>query len=55
MLNEKIVPNLVCPITHEALYYDKETSQLITASKMRCYPVIGGIPYLLPDSAPLVK
>ncbi|TVQ84197.1 MAG: Trm112 family protein [Micavibrio sp.] len=54
---EKIKPDgallemLVCPVTKMPLEYDAEKQELISRAAGLAYPVIDGIPVMLPDEA----
>jgi len=49
--NQKILDILICPITREKLFYDKQNNLLINQSKTYSYPIIDNIPVLLADEA----
>lgn len=43
--------HFVCPLSKEALKFDKDTSELISTSLGLGYPVIDGVPVLIPRKA----
>lgn len=47
----EFLPKLRCPHTHEALRVVDDGAALENASGTHRYPVVQGIPHLLPDSA----
>ncbi|QNS15151.1 Trm112 family protein [Mannheimia bovis] len=49
-MNEKVLNNLVCPVSNEKLEWDKENNQLINRKLNIAYPIKNGIPELLPES-----
>lgn len=49
--NQAILDILICPITREKLFYDKQNNLLINQSKTYSYPIIDNIPVLLVDEA----
>ncbi|XP_008309460.1 protein preY, mitochondrial isoform X1 [Cynoglossus semilaevis] len=46
---------LVCPLSKKALRYNSETSELINDELGIAYPVIDGIPNMIPQDARLVQ
>lgn len=50
-LSSELVKILTCPVTGEKLIYDKKKKILISESAGLMYPIIDGIPMLLPDKA----
>lgn len=50
-LDPKLLDRLVCPLTRQALVYDKERHELISRAAKLAYPVRDGIPILLIDEA----
>jgi uncharacterized protein len=42
---------LVCPVTKQALSYDREAQELISKAAGLAYPIRNGIPIMLPDEA----
>ncbi len=57
--NKEISPELlkilVCPLTKEALIYDKESQELISKKASLAYPIRSGIPIMLIDEARKIK
>lgn len=47
----EFLPKLRCPHTHEALRLVDDGTAVVNASGTHRYPVVQGIPHLLPDSA----
>lgn len=50
-LDARMLEMLVCPLTKETLYYDKEAKVLISRGAKLAYPIHDGIPVLLLDEA----
>ena len=59
-LNEQSVPSgidpklleiLVCPLTKQALRYDRERQELVSAAAGLAFPIRDGIPIMLVDEA----
>ncbi|GBQ89783.1 Trm112 family protein [Asaia krungthepensis] len=50
-LDPRLLSMLVCPVTKEALVYDRETQELISKGARLAYPVRDGIPVMLPEEA----
>jgi hypothetical protein len=42
---------LVCPVTKQPLYWDKEAQELVSKAAGLAYPVRKGIPIMLPEEA----
>ena len=42
---------LVCPVTKQPLYYDREAGELISKAAGLAYPIRKGIPIMLPEEA----
>jgi uncharacterized protein len=42
---------LVCPVTKQPLYWDREAQELVSKSAGLAYPVRKGIPIMLPEEA----
>ncbi len=42
---------LVCPVTKQALSYDREAQELVSKAAGLAYPVRKGIPIMLPEEA----
>lgn len=50
-MDEKLLPILVCPVTHKPLRFDQARSELISDSAGLAYRMIDGIPDLVPGRA----
>ena len=50
-LDARLLAILVCPVTREALEYDREAGELISRKAGLAYPIRGGIPIMLPEEA----
>ncbi len=48
MFNSEMLELLVCPVSHSALRYDAERECLIGGDGQYSYPVVNGIPVLMP-------
>jgi uncharacterized protein YbaR (Trm112 family) len=42
---------LVCPVTKQPLYWDREAQELVSKAAGLAYPVRKGIPIMLPEEA----
>ncbi|XP_052817197.1 UPF0434 protein AM070-like [Mya arenaria] len=52
--DESLLEYIVCPLTKEPLRYDKEKNELISDGTGVAYPIVNGIPNLVPqDGRPL--
>lgn len=51
MFNREMLELLVCPISHSALRYDAERNCLIGGEGQYIYPIVNGIPVLMPSTA----
>ncbi|KAI0223497.1 Protein preY, mitochondrial [Lamellibrachia satsuma] len=51
VFDEKMLEYLVCPLSKTPLRYDKETSTLICDELQVAYPIVNGIPNLVPEDA----
>ncbi len=49
--SRKLLEQLVCPVTHGRLRYDRTRHELISDSAGLAYPIRDGIPILLEDEA----
>ncbi|MBL1147973.1 MAG: Trm112 family protein [Pseudomonadota bacterium] len=47
----KLLELLVCPVTKMPLEYDAEKQELISKSAGLAFPVVEGVPVMLPDEA----
>lgn len=50
-ISSELLKILVCPVTKEALIYDKDAQELISESAGLAYPIRDAIPILLVDQA----
>ncbi|WP_122048727.1 Trm112 family protein [Asaia bogorensis] len=50
-LDPRLLSMLVCPVTKEALIYDREAQELVSKGARLAYPVRDGIPVMLPEEA----
>ncbi|RUT25000.1 hypothetical protein C0V97_13780 [Asaia sp. W19] len=50
-LDPRLLSMLVCPVTKEALTYDREAQELVSKGAGLAYPVRDGIPVMLPEEA----
>ena len=50
-IDRTLLEILVCPLTHTALEWDANNSELISKKAKLAFPVRDGIPVLLPEEA----
>lgn len=50
-VDPKLLELLVCPVTKEALEYDADAQELISRAAGLAYPILDGIPIMLPEDA----
>ena len=50
-VDPRLLEILVCPLTKEALEYDRAAGELISRRAGLAYPIRDGIPIMLPDDA----
>jgi hypothetical protein len=50
-VDPKLLDLLVCPVTKEALEYDADAQELISRRAGLAYPILDGIPIMLPEDA----
>ncbi len=50
-LDPRLLAILVCPVTREALEYDREAGELVSRKAGLAYPIRDGIPIMLPEEA----
>ncbi|WP_025842186.1 Trm112 family protein [Asaia platycodi] len=50
-LDPRLLSMLVCPVTKEALVYDRNAQELVSKGAGLAYPVRDGIPVMLPEEA----
>ncbi len=51
MFDEKLLEILVCPVSKEALDYDKDNQELVCKTIGLAYPIRDGIPVMLETAA----
>jgi uncharacterized protein len=51
VLSAELLKILVCPVTKQKLFYDKEREELISLKAGLSFSIIDGIPILLADKA----
>jgi uncharacterized protein YbaR (Trm112 family) len=51
MIDKELLDILVCPVCRGALEYDEEHQLLICHESRLKYPIVDGIPVMLPDQA----
>lgn len=47
----KLLELLVCPVTKTRLEYDAEKQELISKAAGLAFPIVKGVPVMLPDEA----
>ena len=50
-MDSKLLDILVCPITKDALIYDREKQELVSRAARLAYPIRDGIPVMLEEEA----
>ncbi len=50
-IDKSLLDILVCPLTKNKLIWDKDKNELISEEARLAYPIIDGIPIMLPDEA----
>ncbi len=50
-VDPRLLEILVCPLTKQALVYDRERGELISRAAGLAYPIRGGIPIMLAEEA----
>ncbi len=50
-LSLELLKILVCPLTKQPLFYDREAQELVSEAAGLAYPIRDGIPILLVDQA----
>nr|XP_022342009.1 protein preY, mitochondrial-like isoform X2 [Crassostrea virginica] len=53
--DESILKVLVCPVSRKPLRYDKDKSELICDESGIAYPIVEGIPNLVPQDARIIN
>lgn len=54
-MNDKLISQLVCPVTHTPLEWDKANNRLISRMANLVYPIENGIFILLPEAGKAFK
>ncbi|XP_020387977.1 protein preY, mitochondrial [Rhincodon typus] len=54
-LDLTLLPYLVCPLSRKQLRYDESSNQLINDELGIAYPVVDGIPNMIPQDAKLIR
>jgi len=54
-IDRKLLEVLVCPVTKGPLVYDRERSELLSASARLAYPIRDGIPVMLEEEARMLS
>ena len=50
-VDSRLLEVLVCPITRNALYYDRVSQELISQQARKAFPVRSGVPIMLVEEA----
>ena len=50
-VDPKLLEILVCPVTREALTYDRDAGELVSRAAGLAYPIREGVPIMLPEEA----
>ncbi len=50
-LDPRLLSILVCPVTKGPLVYNAQTNELISEKAGLAFPILDGIPVMLPDEA----
>ena len=50
-VDPRLLSLLVCPVTREALVYDRERNELVSRKAGLAYPIRNGIPVMIPEEA----
>ncbi len=50
-VDPRLLSLLVCPITREALIYDRDRNELVSRKAGLAYPIRDGIPVMIPEDA----
>ncbi len=52
---DELLHIIVCPVTKEKLEYNQDTQELISQKANLAYPIIEGIPVMLPEKARIIS
>lgn len=50
-IDPRLLELLVCPVTKQALEYDRDKQELVSHAAKLAYPIRDGIPIMLPEEA----
>ncbi len=50
-IDPRLLSLLVCPVTRDALQYDRERNELVSRKAGLAYPIRDGIPVMIPEEA----
>ncbi|UZD16147.1 Trm112 family protein [Gallibacterium anatis] len=50
-MKQKVINMLACPYCHQPLSLDEQQQRLICENEQLAYPIVNGIPALLPENA----
>lgn len=50
-IDPKLLEILVCPVTKEALHYDRKAQELVSRKAGLAFPIRDGVPIMLVDEA----
>ena len=50
-VDPRLLSLLVCPVTREALIYDRDRNELVSRKAGLAYPIRDGIPVMIPEDA----
>ncbi|KAK3578992.1 hypothetical protein CHS0354_034787 [Potamilus streckersoni] len=53
--DEKMLEYIACPLSKKPLVYDKENNELISPEIGVAYPIVNGIPNLVPQDSRMIK
>ncbi|KAL3860074.1 hypothetical protein ACJMK2_010242 [Sinanodonta woodiana] len=53
--DEKMLEYLACPLSKKPLKYDKENNELISPEIGVAYPIVNGIPNLVPQDSRMIQ
>ena len=54
-MKQKMISMLACPHCHQPLLLDEQQQRLICENEQFAYPIMNGIPALLPENAVSLK
>ena len=50
-IDRRLLEFLVCPVTRGPLVYDAERGELVSRGAGLAFPIVNGVPVMLPDEA----